>query len=120
MPVIAVLCVLLLVAPSFAGEVCFAPEQADRLLEEVETCRELVPMLRSLAERDAEVERLQKERIRVLEGQNEELLAMNEAAIKQAELAEKAGRGSWWERALNAGKWIGLGVVLGFAVGAGR
>lgn len=118
MPVIAVLCVLLLAPASFAGEVHF--RDADRLLEEVETCRELVPMLRSLAERDAEVERLQKERIRTLEGQNEELLAINEAAIKQAELAEKAGRGSWWERAMNAGKWIGLGVVLGFAVGAAR
>jgi len=45
---------------------------------------------------------------------------MNDQAIKAADLARKAGGGSWWEQLFTAGKWIGLGIALGFVVGAGK
>jgi len=119
-PVIVLLVLCLVSSGAFAGTLCFDQGQADRLLEETEKCREQLPALRDLVAKDAEVEKLHLERINTLEEQREELLTMNAAAIKQAELAQKAGKGSWWERVLAAGKWIGLGVVIGFVAGAGR
>jgi hypothetical protein len=115
-----VLILALFSPPVFAGSLCFDAGQSDRLLEEVEVCREQLPALRDLVTKDAEVDQIQRERIKTLEEQRTELIAMNEAAIKQAELAQKAGKGSWWERGLAAGKWIGLGIVLGFVAGAAK
>jgi hypothetical protein len=138
---VAFCCVLLLGAPApwiFADDataprdasapgVFFDAGQSDRLLEEVEACRAQLPLLRELAAKDEQLdeirierEALLRERIAFLERQQTELLRMNDQAIRQAELARKTSGGAWWEQALAAGKWIGLGILLGFAGAAGR
>jgi hypothetical protein len=135
---VALCCVLLAIAPTpcfsaadatGAGDasgtaVIFDPPASDRLLEEIESCRAQLPLLRDLVETDGhldeirvEREALLRERIAFLEKQQTELLRMNDQAIKQAEMSRKAGGGSWYEQLFAAGKWIGLGIALGFAAG---
>jgi hypothetical protein len=106
------------------GAVCFPTPVADRLLAEVESCRDELPTLRALDEKNAaldeirkEREELLRERIAFLEKQQGELMRMNDQAIKYGEEARKAAGGSWWEKAFNVGKWIGLGLLLGLAIG---
>ncbi len=100
---------------------------SDRLLEEVESCREELPILRALEEKTAALDEIRKERedlyrerIKFLETQQAELLRMNDQAIKTADLAQKSGGGTWYEQLFTAGKWIGLGILVGFVVGVGR
>ena len=107
--------------------VFFDNSASDRLLEDVEGCRAELPILRSLEEKNSQLDEIRKERenlyrdrIGFLEKQQEELLRMNDQAIKTADLARKSGGGSWHEQLFTAGKWIGLGIALGFVMGAGR
>lgn len=128
--------ILLLPMPCFPAEIATGPTSAPvqgvffdtqsslRLLEEVEFCRVDLPILRSLEEKNAQLdeirkerEDLYKERIKFLETQQGELLRMNDQAIKTADLARKSGGGTWYEQLFTAGKWIGLGIVLGFVGG---
>ena len=138
---VAFWCVLTLLVPMpcFSIEVATGPESAPaqgvifdypgslRLLEEVESCRVDLSILRSLEEKNSQLdeirierENLYRERIGFLEKQQGELLRMNDQAIKTADLARKSGGGSWYEQLFTAGKWIGLGILVGFVVGAGR
>lgn len=103
-----------------------------RLLQEVEMCRTEIPRLREkngilthlndkneqLDEIRREREALLRERIAFLEQQQGELLRLNEAAIRQSDMARKAT--PWYMEMIQAGKYIGLGVLLGFAIGAAR
>jgi len=101
-----------------------------RLLGELESCRverAEIDTLRRLDEKNSQLdevrverEKLLRERIQFLESQQAELFKMNNQAIKAADLARKSGGGSWWEQLFTAGKWIGLGIALGFVVGAGK
>lgn len=101
-----------------------------RLLGELESCRverAEIDTLRRLDEKNSQLdevrverEKLLRERIQFLESQQAELFKMNDQAIKAADLARKSGGGSWWEQLFTAGKWIGLGIALGFVVGAGK
>jgi len=103
---------------------------SDRLLEDVESCRvirEENSVLYRLNEKNEQLEEIRKEReallrerIDFLERQQGELLRMNEQAIKTADLARKAGGGTWYEQLFTAGKWIGLGILLGFVAGAAK
>ena len=134
-------CVLLLLCPfpCFPAEVApgtsLGPNQgvffdhsgSVRLLEEVEICRSDLPLLRSLEAKNAQLDEIRKERedlyrerIKFLETQQRELLRMNDQAIKTADLARKAGGGTWYEQLFTAGKWIGLGIVLGFVGGMAK
>mgnify|MGYP001590156300 CR=1 FL=1 len=138
---VALGCVLLLLVPMpcFSAElatgagsgprqgVFFDTSASDRLLEEVEACRVDLPILRSLEEKNSQLDEIRKERenlyrerIGFLEKQQGELLRMNDQAIKTADLARKSGGGSWYEQLFTVGKWIGLGILVGFVVGAGR
>ncbi len=139
--IIVLCCVLLVVAPlpCFAAEdatgaqdgpapaVIFEGAASDQLLEEVEACRIQLPLLRDLVAKDEQLdeirverEALLRERIAFLEKQQGELLRMNEAAIKNVELARKSAGATWYEQLFAASKWVGLGILLGFTVGAGR
>jgi hypothetical protein len=107
--------------------VIFDYQGSVRLLEEVESCRVDLPILRALEDKNAQLdeirnerEDLYRERIKFLETQQAELLRMNDAAIKTADLARRSGGGSWWEQAFTAGKWIGLGILVGFIGAAGK
>lgn len=101
-----------------------------RLLEDLESCsgiREKNAVLSRLNEKNEQLEeiriereKLLRERIGFLEAQQGELLRMNDQAIKTAELARKAGGGTWYEQLFTAGKWIGLGIALGFVAGAAK
>jgi hypothetical protein len=117
---IAIFIILSLAAPAMAGEICFPAGQSSRLLEEVESCREELPLLRDLTAKGNDLAGIQAGRIVELEKERDTLLKMNEQARQAADDARKANTGSWWEQALKAGKWIGLGVLVGFAAGAAR
>jgi len=138
---VALCCIVLLLCPvpCFSAEVATGPTSATtsgvifdyqgsvRLLEEVESCRVDLPILRALEDKNAQLdeirnerEDLYRERIKFLETQQAELLRMNDAAIKTADLARKSGGGSWYEQLFTAGKWIGLGIVLGFVGGMAK
>lgn len=101
--------------------------ESDRILEEIESCRiirEENAVLQSLNEKNEQLDEIRKERedllrerIVFLEKQQAELIRMNDAAIKTADLARKAGEGKWYEQLFTAGKWVGLGIVLGFIGG---
>jgi hypothetical protein len=138
---VALCCVVLLLCPvpCFSAEIATGPASASaqgiifdyqgsaRLLEEVEACREDLPILRALEDKNAQLdeirnerEDLYRERIKFLETQQAELLRMNDAAIRTANLARKAGGGAWYQELFTAGKWIGLGIVLGFVGGVAK
>ena len=138
---VALGCVFLLLCPfpCFPSELATGPGSAPtqgvffdnsasgRLLQEVEGCRVELPILRALEDKNSQLDEIRKERedlyrerIKFLETQQTELLRMNDQAIKTADLARKSGGGTWYEQLFTAGKWIGLGILVGFVVGAGR
>jgi len=124
--VFILLALLLAPAPGFAADeaVVFDTAVSDRLLGEVEMCRADLPVLRELSERTAvldeirgERESLLRERIVFLEKQQTELIKMNDQALQYGEMARKEAGGTWYQQALATGKWLGLGILLGLALG---
>lgn len=124
--IVLILALLLPPLTAFADDeaVTFDARTADRLLGEVESCRRDLPMMRELDEKNmalnelrVEREALLRERIAFLEKQQAELLRMNDQALKYGEEARKTAGGTWYERAFDVGKWIGLGVLFGLAIG---
>ena len=124
--VFILLALLLAPAPGFAADeaVVFDTAVSDRLLGEVEMCRADLPVLRALSERTAvldeirgERESLLRERIVFLEKQQTELIKMNDQALQYGEMARKEAGGTWYQQALATGKWLGLGILLGLALG---
>ena len=124
--------VALVLALLFSPAACFAADEAvvfnattsDRLLGEVEMCRYELPMLRELSEKTfaldevrEEREALLRERVVFLEKQQAELMKMNDQALKYGEMARKEAGGTWYQQALATGKWLGLGILLGLALG---
>jgi hypothetical protein len=63
-----------------------------------------------------EREALLRERIGFLEQQQVELIRLNDQALK---VGKQAGA-KWYQELFTAGKWIGLGILVGFAAGAAR
>lgn len=89
------------------------------MLEELEQCRitdQEVEALRSLVRNHEEMERIYKARIEMLEKNQRDLLRMNDAALKNAEIARETAGGKWYEKAFDTGKWIAVGVLFGLAL----
>ena len=124
--IVLILALLLSPATALADDeaVVFNATTSDRLLGEVEMCRYELPMLRELSEKtfaldEVRVEReaLLRERIVFLEKQQAELMKMNDQALQYGEMARKEAGGTWYQQALATGKWLGLGILLGLALG---
>ena len=112
----------------------FELADSPRLLQEVEMCRTEIPRLREknnllthLNEKNEQLDEIRKEReallrerIAFLEQNNRDLIRLNDQAIKTADLARKAGGGTWYEQLFTAGKWIGLGILVGVTLHAAK
>jgi hypothetical protein len=98
-----------------------------RLLHELEQCRDTLDendVLRALNQKANEMEGIRRERekllrqrIDFLEKQNAELLQMNEQAVEMAKAIRRESGGMWYQKLFEAGKYIGLGVLVGIAIG---
>ena len=107
-----------------APQICTDRSTSLLILKDLEMCRSEKAAnvtLRALNEKHEQLdeirrerEALLRERIDFLKEQNGELLRMNEAAVKMADQA----RPKWYEQAFTAGKYIGLGIIVGLAIGA--
>ncbi len=111
-------------ASSPAGaEICFPVSDGERLLHVLESftaCQEAVSAGEAAMEScDAHSRALEA---RVVE-QGRELKAAQKViddTRKAGEEAVKVAAGPWYQKILSAGKWIGLGIVVGFVASAGK
>ena len=102
------------------AEICFPLQDGERILKDLEAlpiCREAVTAAEeALTSSELRAETLDN---RIVE-QDKELTdarKLVEDTRKAGEEAAKVASGPWYQKVLNAGKWIGLGIVLGFVIG---
>ena len=106
-----------------APEICFPLKDGEgilRVLESYSACQEVIRAgEEALTSSDARASVLEA---RVLEQDREltEARKVIEDTRKVGEEAAKAAAPKWYQRVLNAGKWIGMGILVGFVVGAGK
>lgn len=106
-----------------APEICFPLADGERILRDLETigpCREAVTAAGD-ALNAAEV-RSQALEGRVVE-QDKELTdarKLVDDTRKAGEQAAKVAAGPWYSKVLAAGKWIALGIVIGFVGGMAK
>ena len=124
MKVIALLLVVLLVHSSvFAEEICFPLTDGTRMLQDIEAlevCREAVDAGENLITScEARANILE---YRVIEQDNElkDARKLVDDTRKAGEEAVKIVAGPWYQRILTAGKWIALGIVIGFVGGLSK
>ena len=105
------------------AEICFPVSDGERILhvlESMSACREAVESgdaaLGSCEARSQALEGRVVEQDRELQDARKVI----EDTRKVGEQAVKAATPPWYQRVLNAGKWIGLGIVVGFVAGAGK
>ncbi len=97
--------------------IIFEMADSDRLLGEIEMCRivrEENVLRKQLDEIRKEREALLRERIDFLKEQNGELHRLNDATREMAKMAAP----KWYEELFQAGKWIGLGILVGVTLHA--
>ena len=104
-------------------EICFPVSDGERILHVLESmaaCREAVDA--GDAALDSCEARSQALEGRVVEQDRElqDARKVIDDTRKVGEEAVKAAAPPWYQRVLNAGKWIGLGVLVGFVAGAGK
>lgn len=93
-------------------------DKALQILGEVESCRTELPMLRDLIKKDEDIMKAQENRILDLGKENEELIKINQNSIAAAEKIKSSE--PWYNRVLSAGKWIGVGILIGFVAGVAK
>lgn len=105
------------------GEICFPTSDGERILRDLEqgaACKEAVAAGEdALTSSDARASALES---RVLE-QDRELKSARKLVDdtrKAGEDAAKVAAPPWYQRVLNAGKWIALGIIIGFVGGMGK
>lgn len=107
-------------APSPGRGLWFDIPSSIRMLQEIEGCRARQGALATCKELLSNEEMMvdvQNRRIKELENDIEALEEMNRNALDAAK--EVSGR-KWYESVLSAGKWIVLGALVGFAIGASQ
>ena len=135
---VALCCVLLILVPmpcfssdlptgppdgSVATEICFPIEDGERMLKDLEA----LPPTRAAVAACGEANKSHRNRALALEGriaeQDREIVGAKktiEDTRKAGEQAAKVAAGPWYQRILNAGKWIALGIVVGFVGGMAK
>jgi len=113
---------LLIAGPNVvnSAEICFSEADGTRLLEEVEASRAYEKGAEESLSACSEEKHVLSERVTELDGEVARAEKTIEDTRKAGEQAAKAANVPWYQRVLNAGKWIGLGILLGFAVGVGK
>jgi hypothetical protein len=112
------------------GEICFTIGDAMMMLRELEAapavkveadaCREWQIQEEARDQTIAEGAQIREARIAELEKEKAAALVQAEENLKAGERAVKVAQGPWYQRVLSVGKWIGLGILVGFAAGMGR
>lgn len=112
------------------GEICFPLPEAEKVLRELEAapavkaeadaCREWQAQEDVRDQAIAEGARAREARIAELEREKAAALVQAEENLKAGERAVKAASGPWYQRVLSVGKWIAVGILVGFVAGAGR
>ena len=104
-------------------EICFPLSDGERILHVLESYSACQEVVRAGEEAMGGCEaRSQTLEGRVVEQDRElqEARKLVDDTRKAGEEAAKAAAPPWYQRVLNAGKWIGLGVLVGFVAGAGK
>jgi len=108
---------------SVGGEICFPVSEGERILKDLEqgeACKEVVAAGEGvIAAGEARSQALEG---RVVEQDRElaDARKVIEDTRKAGEQAAKLAAGPWYQRVLNAGKWIALGIVVGFVGGMAK
>lgn len=90
------------------------------MLQEIEVCRAgqgALATCKELLSNDEEVIVTQNQRIIELEKDLKTMEEMNRSAL---DAAKRASGGKWYERIWSAGKFVLVGALVGFAIGAAR
>ncbi len=115
---------------SARAEICFPLGDAEKMLRELEAapavkveadaCREWQAQEEVRDQALAEGARTRDARIIELEREKAAALAQAEENLKAGERAVKVAQGPWYQRVLSVGKWIAVGILVGFVASAGR
>ena len=113
-----------------AGEICFPLGDAEKMLRELEAapavkteadaCREWQAQEEVRDQALAEGARTREARIAELEREKAAALTQADENLKAGERAVKVAQGPWYQRVLSVGKWIAVGILVGFVASAGR
>jgi len=104
------------VAPS----ICFSAPDGERILrdlESLEDCQQAVDSAKGAVKSSEERAVILEERIVELDEEVRDAQVKLEETRKAGERAVKVAAGPWYQRILAAGKWIALGIVIGFVGG---
>ena len=107
------------VAPS----ICFSVPDGEKMLQDLES----LPALREAVDTAKDAIDSCEERSTALEGRvAEQDREIKDAQVKledtrkAGEKAVKVAGGTWYQKVLSAGKWIALGIVIGFVGGMAK
>lgn len=105
------------------GEICFPLPDGERILRDLESlppCRDAVTAAEDALH--AEEVRSQALEGRVVEQDRElkDARKLVDDTRKAGEEAAKAASGPWYQKVLSAGKWIALGIIIGFVGGMSK
>jgi hypothetical protein len=114
---------LLFSSPVYGEEICFSLSVGTRILQDIEdlaVCRDAVDAgtqaINSCEVRASVLENRVSEQDReIIEGKK-----TVEETRKAGEEAAKIASGPWYQKVLNAVKWIALGIVIGFVGGMSK
>lgn len=106
-----------------ASEICFSLPDGERILRDLESlppCRDAVAAaedaLTSCESRAGIIDQRVAEQDRELT----EARKLVDDTRKAGQDAAKAAGGPWYQRVLNAGKWVALGLIIGFVGGMAK
>ncbi|MFA6509990.1 MAG: hypothetical protein WCV62_05995 [Candidatus Peribacteraceae bacterium] len=105
------------------GEICFPLPDGERILQDLESlppCRDAVvaaeDALTSCESRAGIIDQRVAEQDRELADARK----LVEDTRKAGQDAAKIAAGPWYQRVLNAGKWVALGIIVGFIGAAAK
>lgn len=104
-------------------ELCFPVEDAERILKDLEAlpaCQDAVQAVEYVLKSTEEIAKAQEERIVEQDRELKDARKLVDDTRKAGEEAAKLASGPWYQRVLNAGKWIGLGILVGFVGGVAK
>jgi len=106
-----------------APEICFPIEDGERMLKDLEAlppCREAVKAAQEVINSNRIKDKALENRIVEQDRELKDARKLVDDTRKAGEEAVKVAAGPWYQKVLNAGKWIALGIVVGFIGGMGK
>lgn len=105
------------------AEICFPLPDGERLLHVLESftaCQEAVAAGQEANDACESRAGILEQRVTEQDRELQEARKLVDDTRKAGEQAVKVAAPPWYQRVLNAGKWIALGLITGFVVGAGK